>query len=243
MNRLLTITGLALRELWISFRLLLAVGAVMLASLPTALLPPAPVELAARSWSALQLFGIGLGIALGLIAGLAASAIAGERARGTVGWLVSRSVPRAVVVLGWFIAFVVVLLIGLVPAGAVAWLTIGEASGTLDGPLAMAVPLVAAWAGGAAGVALGLFLGALLPSALAGLLTGLLVAGALVPAAAGLAPDLAAVPAPAAGLALLGGLTESSRPIADSLRSAGVSMALAAAGLVLGVATLGRADL
>jgi hypothetical protein len=242
-SRLLTVTGLAVRELWISFRLLVAVGAIVVAALPTALLPAAPFELAGRSWTTLQLFGIGLGVALALVAGLAAGALAGERRRGTIGWLVSRSVPRPVVVLGWFSAFAVVLLLGLVPAGALAWLTAGEATGTLDGPLALAVPMLAAWAAGAAAVTVGLFLGSLLPSIPAGLLTGLLVATALVPAAAGVAPDLAATPAPAAGLALLGGLGDVSRPIADSLRSAGMSMAIAAAGLVLGAATLGRADL
>jgi hypothetical protein len=242
-NRLLTVTGLALRELWISFRLLLAVGAIVVAALPTALLPAAPFELAGRSWTTLQLFGVGLGIALALVAGLAAGALASERRRGTIGWLVSRSVPRPVVVLGWFSAFVLVLLLGLLPAGTLAWLTAGETTGTLDGPLALAVPLLAAWAAGAAAIAAGLFLGSLLSSMPASLLTGLLVASVLVPAAAGVAPDLAATPAPAAGLALLGGLGEASRPIADSLRSAGLSMAIAAAGLVLGAAALGRADL
>jgi hypothetical protein len=152
-------------------------------------------------------------------------------------------VPRPLVVLGWFCAFTVVLLLGLVPAGILAWLTLGDLAESVGGPLAFAVPLLAAWAAGAAGVALGLFIGSLLPSLPATLLTTLVVAVALVPGATGLLPDVSTAPSPAAGLAVIGDLPEAARPIADSLRSAGLSLVAAAAGLVLGAAALGRADL
>jgi ABC-type transport system involved in multi-copper enzyme maturation permease subunit len=242
-NRLLTVTGLALRELWISFRLLVAVALLIVAALPTALLPNAPQDLVGGEWTSLQLAAIGLAVALALVAGLAAGALAGERRRGTIGWLVSRSVPRAVVMLGWFGAFALVLLLGLAPAGALLWLTLGSATEALGGPAALAIPLLASWAAGLAAVALGLVLGSLLPGVPAALVTSVLVGLALVPGAAGLAPDLAASPAPAAGLAVIAGLLEASRPIADSLRSAGASLVGAAAALVLGAAALGRADL
>jgi hypothetical protein len=64
-----------------------------------------------------------------------------------------------------------------------------------------------------------------------------------VPPAGGLTPELAAAPAPAAGLALIGGLLDASRPVADSLRSAGLSLGTAAAVVVAGAAALARADL
>lgn len=243
MSRLLTVTGLAVRELWISFRLLVAVGAIVISALPTALLTNAPEDLVGGDWTSLRLFAVGLAAALALVAGLAAAALSGERRRGTIGWLVSRSVPRPMVVLGWFLAFALVLLLGLVPAGVLVWLTMGTATQSLGGPASLAIPLLACWAGGAAAVALGLLLGSLLPRGPAALLTTALVVAALVPAALGVAPDLASTPSPATGLALIGELFEATRPIADSLRSAGLSLVGAAAVLVLGAAALGRADL
>ena len=243
MSRLLTVTGLALRELWISFRLLIAVGAVVISALPMALLSNRPEDLLGESWTPLQLFAVGLAVALSLVGALAAAALSGERRRGTIGWLVSRSVPRALVVLGWFSAFALVLLLGLAPAGVLVWLTLGTATDALTGPASLTVPLLACWAAGAAAVALGLLLGSLLPRLPAALLTMAVAAAALVPAAAGLAPDLAAPPAPAAGLAVIGSLLEAARPIADSLRSAWLSLVGAASVLVLGAAMLGRADL
>ena len=243
MSRLLTVTGLAVRELWISFRLLVAVGAIVVAALPIALLPNRPDDLAGGDWSSLRLFAVGLAGALALVAGLAAVALAGERRRGTIGWLVSRSVPRPLVVLGWFMAFALVLLLGLLPAGVLVWLTLGDATASIGGPAALGVPLLACWAAGAAAVALGLMLGSLLPRAPAALLAIGLVAAALVPGAIGVAPELAAPPAPATGLAVIGGLLEATRPIADSLRAAGLSMVGAAAALVLGAAALEQVDL
>jgi hypothetical protein len=242
-SRLLTVTGLALRELWISFRLLAAVGVVIISALPAALVSGVPAGPLASDWTPLRLFAVGLAVALAVVAALAAIALAGERRRGTVGWLVSRSVPRSLVVLGWFSAFAVVLLLGLAPAGVLVWFTLGGATDSLGGPLALAMPLLAAWAAGAAAVAVGLLLGSRLPGPVAGLATLVLVGAALVPAAVGMVPVLAASPAPAAGLAVLGVLLEATRPIADSLRSAGLSLVIAAAVLVLGAAALGRADL
>lgn len=243
MSRLLTVTGLALRELWISFRLLAAVGAVVISALPAALISGVPSGSVGNDWTPLRLFAVGLAAALAVVAALAAIALAGERRRGTIGWLVSRSVPRSLVVLGWFSAFAIVLLLGLAPAGLLVWSTLGGATESLGGPLTLAMPLLAAWAAGAAAVAVGLMLGSRLPGLAAGLVTLVLAGAALVPAAAGMAPDLATSPSPAAGLAVLGVLLEATRPIADSLRSAGLSMVIAAAVLVLGAAALGRADL
>lgn len=243
MSRFLTVTGLALRELWISFRLLVVVGAVVLAAVPTALLPHGPTDLATGGRTPLEWFAMALACALALAAGLAAAAIAGERRHGSVGWLSSRAVPRPLVLLAWFSAFVLLLAVGLVPSASLAWLSLGTATDGLGGPAAFVAPVAAAWAAGAAAVALGMLLGTALPPAPAGVVTLLAAAGVLLPAAAGLLPALATPPAPGAGLAIIGGLSDTARPVADSLRSGGASLVAAAALLVIGAATLDRADL
>lgn len=243
MRRFLTVAGLALRELWISFRLLVALAAVLLAALPTALLPPGRVDLAGTAWTPLQLFAVGLAAALALVAGLASASLAGERHRGTIGWLVSRAVPRSIVLLAWFSAFALVIALGLFASAAMAWLTQGAASQGPGGLAAFVAPVVATWAAGVAAVAMGLLLGSRLRSMPAAMITILVAAALLVPAASGVLPGLAAAPAPGAGLAILGDLAETGRPIADSLRSAGASLTAAAVALLIGSAALGRADL
>jgi hypothetical protein len=242
-SRFLTVAGLALRELWISFRLLVALAAMLLAALPAALLPTEPVTLAGTAWTPLQLFAVGLAAAIALVAGLAAATLAGERRRGTIGWLVSRAVPRPTVMLAWFSAFALVMALGLIAAGALAWLTQGVTSQGAGGPAAFIAPVAATWAAGAAAAALGLLLGSRLPSMPAALITILIAAALLVPAASGVLPGLAAPPAPGAGLATLRDVAEAARPIADSLRSAGASLTAAAVALLIGSAALGRADL
>lgn len=243
MSRFLTVAGLALRELWISFRLLVALVAILLAALPTALLPPGPVDLAGTSWTPLQLFAVGLATAIALVAGLAAATLAAERRRGTIGWLVSRAVPRPIVLLAWFSAFALVIALGLVASAALAWVTQGVASQGPGGPAAFVAPVAATWAAGVAAVALGLLLGSRLRSMPAAVITILVAAALLVPAAAGVLPGLAAPPAPGAGLATLRDVAETARPIADSLRSAGASLTAAGVALLIGSAALGRADL
>jgi hypothetical protein len=242
-SRLLTVTGLALRELWISFRLLAVVGAFLLAALPTALLPHAPVDLAATEGSPLAWFALGLAATLALAGGLAGATMAAERRRGSVGWLTTRAVPRPVVLLAWFLAFTLLLVIGLVPSAGLAWLSLGEATQDLGGAGSFVAPIASAWAAGMAGVAVGLLLGSLLPPVPAGLLALVRAGGLLLPATSGLVAELAVPPAPGAGLAVLGGLYDAARPVADSLRAGGVSLVVAAAALVLGAAALARADL
>jgi hypothetical protein len=239
-----TVTGLALRELWISFRLLPAVGVVILAALPGAMFPHitpalAPTPLA----SPLAWFAIGLAIALGLVGGLAAAAISRERHRGSAGWLVIRAVPRPVILLGWFAAFVLLLLVGLVPAALLAWLTVAGPAGDVTDPWPFVAPVIGAWAAGAAAVALGLLLGTVLAPWPAGLLTLAISVGVLVVAVLGAVPELSAAPAPAAGLAILGDLPNQARPVADALRASGTALLIAAVALILATAVLGRSDL
>jgi hypothetical protein len=242
-SRFLTVAGLALRELWISFRLLVAVAAMLLAVLPAALLPPTPTQLAGLAWTPLQLFAIGLAAALALVSGLAAATLAGERRSGTIGWLVNRAVPRPIVLLAWFSAFALVMALGLVPSAALAWLTQPGARELAGGPAAFVAPMAATWAAGVAAMSLGLLLGSWLPAMPAAVVTVVVVCGLLVPAAADALPGLAVPPAPGAGLAILAGLDEAARPIADSLRSAGAALTAAGVLLAVGSAALSRADL
>jgi hypothetical protein len=216
---------------------------MLLAALPTALLPSTPRELAGMAWTPLQLFAIGLAAALALVAGLAAATLAGERRRGTIGWLVNRAVPRPIVLLAWFSAFALVIALGLIPSAALAWVTQPQVNQGTGAPAAFVAPMVAAWAAGVVAVALGLVLGSRLPAMPAAVLTILVVAGLLVPIAAGMLPGLAAAPVPGAGLAILGTLAEAARPIADSLRSAGAALVAAGVALAIGFAALSRADL
>ena len=244
MRRFGAVTGLALRELWISFRLLLAVGVLVAAALPSALLPHTTPALAATPLeSPLEWFAIGLALALGVIGGMAAAALSLERRRGSAGWLVIRAVPRPVILLGWFAAFVVLLGAGLLPAATLVWLTVAAPASDVGDAWPYAAPLIGAWAAGAAAVAIGLLIGALLNPWPAGLLTLLVTGGVLLAAALGLAPALSSAPSPVAGLAILGDLPNQSRPVADALRAGGTSLLVAAGALILAAAALGRADL
>lgn len=244
MRRFGTVTGLALRELWISYRLLLGVGILILAALPGAVLPhTTPVLALTPLESPLTWFAIGLALALAAIGGMAAAALAGERRRGSAGWLVIRAVPRPVILLGWFAAFGVLLALGLVPAATLVWLTVAAPTSDLADTWPFVAPLLGAWAAGAAAIGVGLLLGALLAPWPAGLLTLLVTAGILLLAVLGVVPSLAAAPAPSAGLAILGDLPNQARPVADALRASGMALVIAAMALVLAIIALGRADL
>jgi ABC-type transport system involved in multi-copper enzyme maturation permease subunit len=245
-SRFLAVTGLALRELWISFRLLLMVGMLLLAALPTSLptwlLPATAQDPLAAVTQRTQPFAIGLAAGLALAAGVAAGTLAAERRRGTAGWLVSRAVPRATIVVGWFAAFAVVLLIGMAPSAGLAWLALGSLAGVID-PVAYVVSVTAAAGVGLAALALGLLLGSLLDVLPAMLVSAALAAVALVPAAAIGLPALAIAPAPGAPLAVLADLADAARPIGDSVRAGGLALAGSAALLVFASAVMSRADL
>lgn len=238
----MALTGLALRELWISFRLLLVVGALLLASLPALVLPHAAVPAAAGApgdpywWLA-----VGLAAGLALAAGVAAATLSAERRRGTAGWMTMRAVPRATVVLTWFAAFALLLVAGLVPAAVVAWLSLEPI--LPGGPVPLAVAVASAGCAGMAAVAAGLLLGALLPVAPAGLLAAVASGAWLVASAAGPAGSGAWWSLPADGLRIIAMLGDVARPVADSLRAAGVALGLAAVLLIAAAVAFERADL
>jgi ABC-type transport system involved in multi-copper enzyme maturation permease subunit len=241
-SRFLAVTGLALRELWISFRLLLVIGPIMLAALPASIVAVPSGDPLLAVTDRLLPFAVGLAAGLALAAGIAAGTLSAERQRGTAGWLVSRAVPRATIVAGWFAAFAVVLVIGIVPAAGLAWLSLGTLGEVVD-PVAFAVTVAAAWGVGLAALALGMLLGSLLATLPAMLLGGAFTAAVLVPAVTLGLPALVTPPAPGVPFAILADLVDAARPIGDSVRTGGAALAASAALLLLASAVMGRADL
>ena len=242
MSRLVTLTGLALRELWISFRLLLLLGLLLLAAMPPALLPQVLTpDLAGAPPDPLTWFAVALAVAISVVSAVAAATFAAERGRGAAGWVVLRAVPRPTILLAWLAAFTLLLVAGLVPAGALTWISVAGAPllFAAGGPFAAA--LLATACAGVAAIALGLLAGGLLPPLLAGALTLLIAGGTLLAAALGEPPGMLTLPA--GGLSVLATLDEAARPVADSLRAAGAALATAAVLLAVAAAGFERADL
>ena len=217
------VAGLALRELWISFRLLavlvslLAGGvAVMLVRLVDPIAAPLP-------WLA-----GGIAVAAVFLAGLAAWSFSAERRRGAAAWLVGRSVPRGAVLFGWLLALTAPLVAGLVLVAAFGWLLLGATS-----PAGYVAAVSAVLADLGVALAAGLLLGTLLAPRPAALLAVLLVGALAVVGGRGI---LTGVPLPGDGLRLLAELPARQQPLADALSAAGSSLLVAA--LLLGAARL-----
>lgn len=226
------VARLAVRELWISFRLFGVIAAFVVAGALVALLPAPLPALMGR-------LAVGLGIATLVAAAVGASAIATERRAGRAGWLISRSLPRPTFLVGWFAALAAVSLSGLLAAGILGWLAASSVTLRLD-PAGYATLLAAVAATTVAGVALGLVAGVLLPRRAAVLVT--LAASLGLGALAWLGPaDPTLVPGGA--YAALAGLTEPGSSTAPGLRSTGISLASAAVLLVAARAAMDRAEL
>jgi ABC-type transport system involved in multi-copper enzyme maturation permease subunit len=239
-RRFATLVGLALRELWLSYRLLVGIAVLVAAALPVALLPELPtLTLGGAMLEGTAWFAAGLAAALALLAGIAAGTLSGERRRGTLAWLAARAVPRTTLLLAWFGAFSLVLAAGLVASATLAAASPGNAL-IADRPVAFWAVTGAVAAAGLAATAFGLLAGTLLRPVAAVVVTLLLVGGALLTAALG-PPGWS--PLPAAGLAVLAGFGDAARPIADATRSSGTALALAAGLLLLAAARLQRVDL
>ncbi len=226
MTEALVVAELALHELWISFRLLAAIVLVMLAGLvgvAVRLLQPLSVPL---PW-----FAAALGVAAAFLAALAAWSFSAERRRGAAAWLVSRSVPRPAILIGWLAALVVPLAVSMLPVGLLGWLTLPH----IDGGVYVAA-LAACFTDLLAALCAGLLAGTLLPRLPAAIVA--VVAGLALAAAGGwLAPEsVRALPLPGDGLRLLAELPARERPLTDALNAAGAS--LIAAGLLTAAARL-----
>jgi ABC-type transport system involved in multi-copper enzyme maturation permease subunit len=239
MRRFRTLTRMALHELWISFRLIPLVGLPVVGGMLISTIPPEYAGETAVGGAGFW-FAVVAALATCIAAGLAALTMAHERRRGTLAWMAARAVPRAAVLYSWFLAFTILLVIGLGIGSVGAWLAaIGRAETTPD-----AVPFTAAAVGAGAtalaGVAAGLLIGTTLPTLPATLLAIAITAPLVV--APFLLP-LNQVPLPIGALGLLANLDSAGRPVAGSLQSAGAALATASVLLVLGAAALDRSDL
>ena len=221
-----TLTRMAVRELWISFRLLLLLALPIAAGLLALLLSSDPdLTQPALAW--------GLGAAATLAAGLAAAAWASERRRGTAGWLSLRAVPRASILIAWFAGLALPLLVGIAAGALLVWLATGaQTSPPLDA-LSYAGLVGAAVAAGLQALATGLLFGSFLRPVAAAVLA-MVASGALLAAGLVLVPDPPLVPT--AGLGLLAQAMDLVRPVADGLQALGLGLTLT--GLLLGAALL-----
>lgn len=232
MSQATVVTRLAVRELWITFRLLALLAGFIAVGALVALLPaPLPVVM--------QRMAIGLGVAATLAGAVAAWSFADERSRGRAAWLVTRSVSRGTLLAGWFAAIALLALAGTAVAGVLGWLTASAVSLRLDAG-AFAALFAGIVATVLAAIALGLLLGTLLRGPIAAAIT--------VAVGAGLGALAWAVPAagpfvPGAAMVDLAGLGESAVAHGSNLRAAGT--ALLATALLLAIARLAleRAEL
>ncbi len=222
------VTRLALRELWISFRLLLLLAAYVGAGAVVALLPAAPSTVLLR---------LAIGIAGAMVAGAAIAgwSLSRERALGRAAWLATRSIPRGTILVGWFAALTLVSMLGIAAAGVLGWLA-ASAPGTRLDPLAFGLTFGAIACGALGLLALGLLVGTLLRP----------VAAAAVAAAAGVSLAAAAWvadPRLASPLELLAQLPQLPGPISAALQGAGAALAVAALLLLLARVAIDRVDL
>lgn len=239
MNRLWTLSWMALHEMWISFRLIAVLGLPLLGGLLAIVVPPDLVGVTAVG-SAGFWYAVGASVAIAVTAGLAAGTLANERRRGTVAWMAVRAVPRASVFMSWFVAFGLLLGIGIVLGSIGAWLVALSHAEASPDPVPYAAAIGATIGAGLLAVAVGLLAGTFLPARPA---AGLATAVGAVALAVAIVFAPGGVPCPTGGIGLLTHLDNATLPLADALRSAGV--ALAATGILLAVGARGleRSDL
>ena len=240
----MTLARLAALELWTSFRLLgsiailLASGGVAMAV--AAITGSARGPLVAAAPPVAAWYGIALAVALAMVAGVVAGAFAADRSRGFSGWLVSRTAPRASLLVAWFAVGTAVVVLGGTLSGLIAWLSL-LANGLVvqEQALAFTGAIAACLACGVGGVALGLLAGSLLRPRWALLATAVVVAAWLVGAVVALPVEAA----PGGGFVTLAAFHLGRGPVADSLRSAGMTLGVAAALLVVALAAFSWVDL
>lgn len=232
MSQAAVVARLAVRELWITFRLLAMLAGFIGVGALVALLPAALPTV-------LQRLALGIGAAIVLAGGLAAWSFADERSRGRAAWLVTRSVSRGTLLAGWFVASAGVALVGAAVAGLLGWLTATAVSLGLNGG-AFAAALVGVAATLLVAIALGLLLGTLL--------RGPAAFGATVMVCAGLGALAWWVPGsgelvPGAAMVDLAALRDGVDATVAGLRAAGSALVATALLLVVARLVLERAEL
>lgn len=232
MSQGVLVTRLAVRELWMTFRLLIVLVAFVGVSAVVVLVPAPPSTVLAR-------LAAGLGVSTIIAAGVAGWSVAAERSAGRAGWLVTRSVARASLLAGWFCGIGLIVLSGILGAGLLGWLAVLGVPNRID-PAAFVLVLAAIVASAASAVAMALLAGALLPARVAGLIS-ILAAGATAVATWAVAP--ADPRAPGSGFWLMTELTSHRATVADGLQASGSGLLLAGLILVLARIAFERADL
>jgi hypothetical protein len=230
-TRFATLVQLALRELWITFRLLAILAALLLSGMAAALLPDLVAVEPQLAYGA-ALAGSALACA-----SIAAVTLASERRAGSVAWLSVRAVPRATLLHALLAALALVTLTGLVVSAPVAWLAVSQDPTASGGAFAAACLAIAGLL--LLALALGLLCGALLPPVAAAAAAFLLLAAMLLPALL-LSPSL---PGPAGGIGLLIRWTDADRPITTALQSCGLALTVSAVLVAATTAALRRDDL
>ena len=241
MRRIPLLTGMALRDLWISFRLLAMISLLVVATAPALLIPrTATAALAGAPPGPLTWYAAAIAVALAVGGALGAWSLSAMRRHGTAAWLAVRAVPRGSILLGWFVAVGLVVVTGAGLSALLAWLVLGGEAGVLATAGGYAATALAVAAAGLLAVALGLALGSALRPAPAALLA-LGCCGAIGLAAA--AGWLGMGPEPFGGVAQLAHIELARRPTALGLVSTGLALAVTAALLAVASAALERADL
>ncbi|MCV0402172.1 MAG: hypothetical protein K5924_00520 [Chloroflexi bacterium] len=228
MTQTMVVTRLAVRELWMSFRLIVLLGAYLGAGAIVAFLPAAPSVVLER---------LAVALAMATVAGSATAAwsLSNERALGRVGWLAARSIERPTILAGWFLALSALTAAGLVGSAMLGWAAAGGPAARVDGA-AFAWSVAGIGCGALALIALGLTAGSILAPR-----------PATVTAATGAAILIGvgwlALPSIATPPEVLSLLPRLDRPVSVALQSAGAALAVAV--LLLGVASaaLSRVDL
>ena len=239
MTRLRTLTGMALREMWISFRLIAVIGLPMIGGMAVIALPPDVAGVTAIGGAGFW-YAIVAAAAICVASAIAAGTMANERHRGTVAWMAVRAVPRSAVLLSWFLAFGILLAAGIGIGSVGAWLAAVARADAPPNVVPFAIAILAAGGVALAGVAAGLLIGALLRT-IPAVVVALVLCGVLL--AVSIVLPLGSALLPTEGIRLLAHLDDAARPISDGLRSTGLALAIAAALLVLGGAALERSDL
>jgi hypothetical protein len=220
------VSRLAIRELWMSFRLLLILVVCVAAGVAVTLLP-APLP------ATMERLAIGLTVAAVVGGAVAAWSLGTERQRGRAGWIVARSVARGTYLWGWFAALSMVVLAGHLVASGLGWLAATAVALDLDAAL-FAAATFAMLAASFAALALGTLAGVLLPAAVATALT-VAVAGALAAVALATSMDVGWLPF-AGGFAVLAALGTGEAILGSALVAAGAGLAMT--GLLLALARL-----
>lgn len=232
MNQAFVVGRVALRELWITYRLLLILVAFIGASAIVVLLPAAPAVTMDR-------LALGLGAATVAASSVAAWTMATERGAGRAGWLVTRSVPRGTYLGGWLLGLGVVTVVGVIGSALLGWLTTLGLAVRID-PVAYATAVLAVATTATAAVALGLAVGALLPPLPAAIVAAAAcgISGIVILLASG-----GSTAVPGAAYLLFSRLTVPGSVLPDAVRAAGVGLVQTAVLFVIARAAMERAEL